>query len=227
MGGWSPVFGSWGVRTRVPARSLVAQSARAPGEPPALKGRSVDGAGRGCAWPGGRVRPEALVSRRACPADSLCGMSDLFVRGMTPDEFDAYRRRSVSTYAAEHVRAGDWCPDQALELAEKETDELLPDGVKTAGGCLAGGRERRSGGRNRGQDRRLAGDPAGGSTTSRSFQTSEVEAMGVRSLKQRSTRYGAEAGTPWASTSSGATTPPGACTNCRATRSPPRRCASH
>ena len=63
-------------------------------------------------------------------------MSDLFVRGMTPDEFAAYRRRSVSAYADEHVRAGDWSPDQAWELAEKETDELLPDGVKTAGAVL-------------------------------------------------------------------------------------------
>lgn len=63
-------------------------------------------------------------------------MSDLLVRGMTPDEFDAYRRRSVSTFAAERVRAGDWCPDQALELAEKETDGLLPDGVQTPGMVL-------------------------------------------------------------------------------------------
>ncbi|MDQ6605550.1 MAG: GNAT family N-acetyltransferase [Actinomycetota bacterium] len=63
-------------------------------------------------------------------------MSDLVVRGMTRDEFDAYRRRSASMYAAEHVRAGDWHPDQALELAEKETDELLPDGVETSGVVL-------------------------------------------------------------------------------------------
>jgi ribosomal protein S18 acetylase RimI-like enzyme len=63
-------------------------------------------------------------------------MSNLLVRGMTRDEFDAYRRRSVTMYAAEHVRAGDWHPDQALELAEKETDELLPEGVETSGVVL-------------------------------------------------------------------------------------------
>jgi ribosomal protein S18 acetylase RimI-like enzyme len=73
---------------------------------------------------------------KAGRADSLRRLSNLAVRGMTWEEFDAYRRRSVHTYAAEHVQAGDWSPDQALELAEKETDELLPDGVETPGMVL-------------------------------------------------------------------------------------------
>jgi ribosomal protein S18 acetylase RimI-like enzyme len=63
-------------------------------------------------------------------------MSDLMVRRMTRAEFEAYRRRSVSAYAAEHVRAGDWSPGQPQELAEKETDELLRDGVETPGMVL-------------------------------------------------------------------------------------------
>jgi ribosomal protein S18 acetylase RimI-like enzyme len=50
---------------------------------------------------------------------------------MTPPEFDVYRRRSIREYAAEHIRAGDWSPQQAEELAAQETDELLPDGVDT------------------------------------------------------------------------------------------------
>ena len=58
-------------------------------------------------------------------------MSNLLVRRMTQTEYEAYRRRSASAYAAEHVRAGDWRPDQAQELAEREFDELLPQGVAT------------------------------------------------------------------------------------------------
>ena len=83
--------------------------------------------------------PRVLQDRyllRASPEDSLPRMGDLMVRGMTRAEFEAYRRRSVSAYAAEHVRAGDWSPGQAQELAEKETDELLPNGVETPGMVL-------------------------------------------------------------------------------------------
>ena len=63
-------------------------------------------------------------------------MSDLRIRAMTGPEFDAFRRRAVGEYAAEHVRAGEWNPDQAEELAEKETNELLPDGLDTPGMLL-------------------------------------------------------------------------------------------
>src|SRR5664279_1228166 len=40
-------------------------------------------------------------------------MSDLRIRVMTPSEFDVFRRRTIREYAAEHVRAGNWSPDQA------------------------------------------------------------------------------------------------------------------
>ncbi len=63
-------------------------------------------------------------------------MSNLVVRRMAPAEYETYRRRSATTYAAEHVQAGDWSRDQAQELAEKEFDELLPDGVATRGMVL-------------------------------------------------------------------------------------------
>jgi ribosomal protein S18 acetylase RimI-like enzyme len=62
--------------------------------------------------------------------------SDLTIRAMTSAEFAAYRARSIRDYAAEHVRAGEWTPEQAEELAAKETDELLPNGVHTAGMAL-------------------------------------------------------------------------------------------
>ena len=63
-------------------------------------------------------------------------MADLQIRAMTRDEFDLYRRRAVREYAAEHVRAGNWSQEEAERRAAKETDDLLPDGVDTAGMVL-------------------------------------------------------------------------------------------
>jgi len=48
---------------------------------------------------------------------------------MTENEFQAYRQRAVEEYAQEHVRAGNWHPSEALQKAEKEFLQLLPDGV--------------------------------------------------------------------------------------------------
>jgi hypothetical protein len=50
---------------------------------------------------------------------------------MTQEEFDVYRRRLSSEYAAEHVRAGNWSAAEAEQRAEQETDDLLPSGVDT------------------------------------------------------------------------------------------------
>jgi ribosomal protein S18 acetylase RimI-like enzyme len=60
-------------------------------------------------------------------------MAELEIRPMTSAEFDAYRERAIRAYAAEHVRAGNWSPGEAEELAAKETDDLLPGGVDTPG----------------------------------------------------------------------------------------------
>ena len=48
---------------------------------------------------------------------------------MTENEFQAYRQHSVEEYAQEHIRAGNWHPSEALQKAEKEFLQLLPDGV--------------------------------------------------------------------------------------------------
>ena len=48
---------------------------------------------------------------------------------MTEDEFRAYRQRAAESYAQEHIRAGNWHPSEALQKAEKEFLQLLPDGV--------------------------------------------------------------------------------------------------
>ena len=58
-------------------------------------------------------------------------MDEFSVRPMTPGEFEAIRSRMIREYAAEHVRAGDWSPDDAEVRAAAQTDELLPQGVHT------------------------------------------------------------------------------------------------
>jgi putative heme iron utilization protein len=60
-------------------------------------------------------------------------MPQVNVRRMTATEFDAFRKRAIKEYAAEHVRAGDWSADRAEELAAQETDALLPQGVDSPG----------------------------------------------------------------------------------------------
>jgi ribosomal protein S18 acetylase RimI-like enzyme len=52
---------------------------------------------------------------------------------MTDAEFAAYRTRLAKAYAEEHVKAGDWDPNQADALAADEIDGLLPAGPETAG----------------------------------------------------------------------------------------------
>jgi GNAT superfamily N-acetyltransferase len=63
-------------------------------------------------------------------------MDDLRVRPMTQDEFDAFRSRLIRSYAADHVRAGNWSPDDAEARAAQQTDELLPAGLQTEGTLL-------------------------------------------------------------------------------------------
>jgi ribosomal protein S18 acetylase RimI-like enzyme len=63
-------------------------------------------------------------------------VADLEIRAMTQEEFRPYRQRAIGEYAAENVRAGNWNPEEAEQRAARETDELLPDGVETAGMVL-------------------------------------------------------------------------------------------
>lgn len=48
---------------------------------------------------------------------------------MTASDFQIYLQNSVEEYAQEHVKAGNWHPSEALQQAEKEFQQLLPDGV--------------------------------------------------------------------------------------------------
>lgn len=53
------------------------------------------------------------------------------LRPMTPEEFRLRMIRLVSEYAEDHVRAGQWTPEDAPREAQKETDQLLPQGLDT------------------------------------------------------------------------------------------------
>jgi ribosomal protein S18 acetylase RimI-like enzyme len=57
----------------------------------------------------------------------------LRLRPMTDEEFAAFRARAVHDYAVEKVAAGEWPDERAQELAEEQTDTLLPDGKDTQG----------------------------------------------------------------------------------------------
>ncbi|NES30182.1 GNAT family N-acetyltransferase [Micromonospora terminaliae] len=60
-------------------------------------------------------------------------MPELIVRDMTRNEFEVWRDRTIRSYADEQVAAGNWSADEALELATRAHDVLLPDGFATAG----------------------------------------------------------------------------------------------
>lgn len=50
---------------------------------------------------------------------------------LTESEFQAYWQRAIPGYAEEHVKAGNWNASEALQRAEKEFRQLLPDGLAT------------------------------------------------------------------------------------------------
>ena len=60
----------------------------------------------------------------------------LRLRPMTDAEFAVFRTRAVHDYAADKVKAGEWPPERSEELAEAQTDQLLPRGSGTPGMLL-------------------------------------------------------------------------------------------
>jgi RimJ/RimL family protein N-acetyltransferase len=50
---------------------------------------------------------------------------------MSEAEFRDYLEPAIADYAEEHIRSGQWGPDQALEESRREFTELLPDGLDT------------------------------------------------------------------------------------------------
>lgn len=50
---------------------------------------------------------------------------------MSQIEFESYVESLVQEYAQEHVEAGNWSAEEALQMAEESTRRLLPDGLAT------------------------------------------------------------------------------------------------
>jgi RimJ/RimL family protein N-acetyltransferase len=55
------------------------------------------------------------------------------LRKMTQEEFAVWAPFSISSYAAEHVRAGNWSAEEAPEQARKAFERYLPNGLDTDG----------------------------------------------------------------------------------------------
>ncbi len=51
----------------------------------------------------------------------------------TETEFEQYREETIPAYAAEHVRAGSYPADGALDRARAEFTSLVPQGIQTPG----------------------------------------------------------------------------------------------
>ncbi|MHB0877078.1 MAG: GNAT family N-acetyltransferase [Anaerolineae bacterium] len=55
---------------------------------------------------------------------------------MTDDKYVAWRKDATANYAAEKVCAGNWLPEEAAALAQRDFDRLLPQGTETPGHFL-------------------------------------------------------------------------------------------
>ncbi|MEU4438859.1 MULTISPECIES: GNAT family N-acetyltransferase [Micromonospora] len=60
-------------------------------------------------------------------------MTELSVRAMSPEEFDSWQDELAAGYAREHVTAGNWTPEEALDRAREATAGFLPQGMATPG----------------------------------------------------------------------------------------------
>ena len=60
-------------------------------------------------------------------------MSEVTVRAMSPDEFERWQDELAAGYAREHVTAGNWTPEEALDRAREATAGFLPQGMATPG----------------------------------------------------------------------------------------------
>jgi GNAT superfamily N-acetyltransferase len=50
---------------------------------------------------------------------------------MTETEFTTYLDVTLAEYAQDHVKAGNWSAEEALAQAEKQVQQMLPDGLAT------------------------------------------------------------------------------------------------
>jgi RimJ/RimL family protein N-acetyltransferase len=64
-----------------------------------------------------------IEKKETCPMLQLIQMSD--------SDFTTYIKTAATDYAQEHIRSGNWHPDEALQRAEQEIRQLLPDGPRS------------------------------------------------------------------------------------------------
>ena len=50
---------------------------------------------------------------------------------MAQDIYDAYIENLLKDYSQEHVKTGNWKPEEALERAREQIAQLLPDGLQS------------------------------------------------------------------------------------------------
>jgi ribosomal protein S18 acetylase RimI-like enzyme len=77
-----------------------------------------------------------LAALTECAGGALTTMeaaASVRLEPMPADAFVRFRQDSIRSYAAEHVRAGDWTEAEAPMLALKAMENLLPVGLATEG----------------------------------------------------------------------------------------------
>ncbi|WP_270182300.1 GNAT family N-acetyltransferase [Alkalihalobacillus sp. CinArs1] len=55
---------------------------------------------------------------------------------MKASEFQSYLKKAIKNYAGEHVKAGNWSEEEAIDKATKEYERLLPEGEETVNNHL-------------------------------------------------------------------------------------------
>ncbi|GGH74961.1 ribosomal protein S18 acetylase RimI-like enzyme [Pullulanibacillus pueri] len=58
------------------------------------------------------------------------------LKAMDATTFQNYISQSIEAYANEHIRAGNWQEEEALEKAKRQFEQLLPNGLNTKGHLL-------------------------------------------------------------------------------------------
>jgi ribosomal protein S18 acetylase RimI-like enzyme len=84
----------------------------------------------------GTIRPRTTLlsgQRVRGRRETITLVPDLVIREMTRSEFDEWRDSVVRSFADEQIAAGNWSAAEAVDLATRANDSLLPDGFATAG----------------------------------------------------------------------------------------------
>ncbi|WP_085521572.1 GNAT family N-acetyltransferase [Tuberibacillus sp. Marseille-P3662] len=55
----------------------------------------------------------------------------LELTSMTEERFNQYYKHALKAYADEHVKAGNWKEEEAIQKARQQFEQLLPDGLET------------------------------------------------------------------------------------------------